>query len=76
MGPNMWFENQSKPKIIFCFLKIPSLISKDQKEKNIIGTMDDVRGDVLRPPHGHTICVINANIQSESAVFVQTEMFP
>ena len=46
-----WLENESKPIIILKFLKIPSLISTDQKE-NIICTMDDVRGDFLGPPHG------------------------
>ena len=39
-----WSENESKPIMNFRFLRIPSLISKDQKE-NIICTMDDVRGD-------------------------------
>ena len=34
---------------IFETLQIYSLIPKDQK-KNIICTMDDVRGDFLRPP--------------------------
>ena len=42
------------------FLRIPSLISKDQK-KNIICTMDDVRGDFLRPPHGTTPHAVIAN---------------
>ena len=45
-----WLENESKPIIIFLFLSIPSLISKDQKG-NIICTKDDVRGDYLGPPH-------------------------
>ena len=49
-----WLENESKPMIFFCFLRISSLISKDQKEKNVICTMDDVQGDVLEPPHGRT----------------------
>ena len=39
---------------------MPSLISKDQKE-NIICTMDDVRGDFLRPPHGTTPAVVITN---------------
>ena len=39
------------------------LISKEQK-KNIISTMDDVRGDFLGPPHGTTSAVeiTNKNI--------------
>ena len=41
-------------------LRIPSLISKDQKE-NIICTMDDVRGDFLGPPHGTTPAAVIAN---------------
>ena len=41
-----WLENESNPIIIFLFLKIPSLISKDEKE-NIICTIDDVRVDFL-----------------------------
>ena len=47
MGPNnikLWLENESQPIMIFRFLRILSLISKDQKD-NIICTMDDVRGD-------------------------------
>ena len=43
--------NLNRSILIFCFLKIPSLISKDLKE-NIICTMDDERGDFLGPPHG------------------------
>ena len=42
------------------FLRIPSLISKDQK-KNIICTMDDVRGDFLGPPHCTTPAAVIAN---------------
>ena len=34
--------------------------SKDQK-KNIICTMDDVRGDFLGPPHGTTPAAVIAN---------------
>ena len=41
-----WLENEYNPLIIFLFLKIPSLISKDDKE-NIICTIDDVRVDFL-----------------------------
>ena len=41
------------------FLRIPSLISKDQKE-NIICTMDDVRGDFLGPPHSTTPAAVKA----------------
>ena len=37
-----------------------SLIPKDQK-KNIICTMDDVRGDFLGPPHGTTPAAVIAN---------------
>ena len=37
-----------------------TLISKDQK-KNINCTMVDVRGDVLRPPHGTTPAAVKAN---------------
>ena len=44
----------------FWFLRISSLISKDQKE-NIICTMDDVRGDFLGPPHGTTPAAVIAN---------------
>ena len=36
-----------------------SLISKDKKE-NIICTMDDVRGDILGPPHGTTPAAVIA----------------
>ena len=36
------------------------LISKDLN-KNIICTMDDVRGDFLRPPHGTTPAAEIAN---------------
>ena len=36
------------------------LISKDQKE-NITCTMDDVRGDLLGPPHGTTPAAVIAN---------------
>ena len=36
------------------------MISKDQK-KNIICTMDDVRGDILRPPHGTTPVAVITN---------------
>ena len=39
---------------------IYSLIPKDQK-KNIICTMDDVRGDFLGPPHGTTPAAVIAN---------------
>ena len=42
------------------FLKTSSLISKDQKE-NIICTLDDVRGDILGPPHGTTPAAVIAN---------------
>ena len=41
-------------------LQISSLISKDQN-KNIICTMDDVRGDFLGPPHGTTPAAVIAN---------------
>ena len=41
-------------------LHIYSLILKDQK-KNIICTMDDVRGDFLGPPHGTTPAAVIAN---------------
>ena len=56
MGPNLlkvWLENESKPMINFCFLTIHLLISKGQRE-NIICTIEDVRGDLLGPPHGTT----------------------
>ena len=46
--PNVWFENEYKPKMmkmIFLVLRMSSLISKDQK-MIIICTMDDIRGDV------------------------------
>ena len=43
----------------FEILQIVSLISKDQK-KNIICTMDDVRGDFLGPPHGTTPAAVIA----------------
>ena len=52
-----WPNNQNTVKKmilniqIFEILHIYSLIPKDQK-KNIICTMDDVRGDFLGPPHG------------------------
>ena len=55
-----WLEYESKPMIIFLFLKISSLSSKDQKEK-IVCTMDDVRGDFLGPPHGTTPAAVIAN---------------
>ena len=45
---------------IFEILQISSLISTDQK-KNIICTMDDVRGDFLGPPHGTTPAAVIAN---------------
>ena len=45
---------------IFEILQISSLISKDQN-KNIICTMDDVRGDFLGPPHGTTPAAVIAN---------------
>ena len=48
-----WLENESKPIIIFYFLRISLLITKDQKE-NIICTMDDVRGDILGLPNDAT----------------------
>ena len=63
MEPNIlkrWLENESEPIIIFRFLRIPSLFSKDQKE-NIICTMDDIRGDFLRPPHGTTPAAVIEN---------------
>ena len=44
----------------FGFLRIPSLISKDQKE-NITCTMDDVRGDFLGLPRGTTPAAVIAN---------------
>ena len=46
--------------ILADFLRISSLISKDQKE-NITCTMDDVRGDFLGPPHGTTPAAVIAN---------------
>ena len=52
--------NESIPKIIFRFLRIPSLTSNDQKE-NINCTMNDVRGDCLRPPHGTTPAAVIEN---------------
>ena len=45
---------------MFEILQIYSLIPKDQK-KNIICTMDDVRGDFLRPPHDTTPAEVIAN---------------
>ena len=63
MGPNIlkrWLENYSKPIIIVRFLRIPSLISKDQKE-NIICIMDDVRGDFLGPPLDTTPAAVIGN---------------
>ena len=45
---------------VFEILQIYSLIPKDQK-KNIICTMDDVRGDFLGPPHGTTPAAVIAN---------------
>ena len=46
--------------INFLQLRIPSLISKDQKE-NIICTMDDGREDFLGPPHGTTPAAVISN---------------
>ena len=37
-----------------------AFFNRDQKE-NIICTMDDVRGDFLRPPHGTTPAGVIAN---------------
>ena len=49
--------------MVFLSTQIFLLISKDQK-KNIICTMDDVRGDFLRPPHGTTpAAVIAVNLE-------------
>ena len=45
---------------IFEILEIYSRIPKDQK-KNIICTMDDVRGDFLGPQHGTTPAAVIAN---------------
>ena len=42
------------------FLRISSLITKDQTE-NIICTMDDVWGDFLGLPHGTTPAAVLAN---------------
>ena len=42
------------------FRRIPSLISKDQKD-NIICTMDYVRGHFLGLPHGTTPAALIAN---------------
>ena len=50
---------------IFEILQIYSLIPKDQK-KNIICTMDDVRGDFLGPPHGTTPAAVIANKQFDT----------
>ena len=55
-----WLENESQPIKKFCFLKISSLILKDQRE-SIICTMVEVRGDIFRPPHGTTPAAIIAN---------------
>ena len=55
-----WLENESVPIIYFRFLRIRSQISKDQRE-NIICTIDDVRGDILGPPHGSTPAAVIAN---------------
>ena len=40
-----------------------SLISEDQNE-NTINTMDDVRVDILEPPHGTTPAAVIANKNS------------
>ena len=55
-----WLENESKPIINFRFLRITSLISKDQKE-NIICTTDDIRGDLLGILHDTTPAAVIAN---------------
>ena len=63
MGPNTlkrWLENECKLLRIFRFLRLFSLISKDQTE-NIICTMDDVRGNILRPPRGTTPAAVIGN---------------
>ena len=52
--------NVSKMRINFLFLRISSLISKNRTE-NTICTMDDVRGDILGPPHGTTPAAVTAN---------------
>ena len=61
-GPNN--QNTVKKLILniykFEILHIYSLIPKDQK-KNIICTMDDVRGDFLGTPHGTTSAAVIAN---------------
>ena len=44
----------------FRFLKIPSLMSKDQNG-NIICTMGDVRGEFLGQSHGTTPAAVIAN---------------
>ena len=35
--------------------------------------MDDVRGDVLRPPHGTTPAAVKSNIKSEMRYFKSNE---
>ena len=62
MGPNILNvgRNESRPIINFLFLRIPSLISKDNKA-NLICTMDDVRGDFLGPPHDTIPSAVIAN---------------
>ena len=63
-----WVEKESQPITVY-FLRIPLLISKEQKE-NIICSMDDVRGDVLGPPHGTTATEVIAN-KSKSEIIVE-----
>ena len=61
MGPNILnIGRKSNTIIIFRLLRIPSLISKDQKE-NLICTMDDVRGDYVGPRHDTTPAAVIAN---------------
>ena len=65
MGPNILnvdyiLVHESNSIINFRFLRIPSLISKDQKE-NIISTVDDVRRDFMGPPHGTSPAAVIEN---------------
>ena len=62
-----WLEHEFKLIINFRFLRISSLISKEQKE-NIICTMYDVRGDLFGQPHGTTYSFIRYLSSSASVV--------
>ena len=48
------------------------MISKDRKE-NIICTMDDVRGDILGPPHGKTPAAAKANKNKTEHIYAKDD---